>query len=288
MNETAPAFETPREEEQVELLVLRPKQKAIRCRNLESGQEITFRTGGAYKAVPGEILVVRPRKQWTYAGHPYLSGEITASRIDPEALGLEPLKLQEMGPFQPYEPPPDPEEENQIEDWLAELMYRGTRTAYEMEAVLPGEDPEDFDSDPILEAVDLAQADEKGEARELLFQVLEQDLRCLDAHAHLGSFVFDFLPALALKHYQVGVRIGDLSLPSDFDDYLPWGFIDNRPYLRCLHGLGLCLWRQGRLEEARAVLERNLRYNPDDNQGIRFLLPFLRKGIPWEDLPDNL
>ncbi len=31
----------------------------------------------AFRAwLPGEIIVVKPRKQWSYAGHPYLSGEI--------------------------------------------------------------------------------------------------------------------------------------------------------------------------------------------------------------------
>ncbi len=282
-----PSQET--KESPLELLVLKVKEKALRCLNLKTREEITFRTGGTFFMIPGEVLLVRPRKQWTYAGHPYLSGEITASRIDPRVLGLEPLRLNDMGPFQPYEPPSaEEEEEEKVEDWLAELMYRGTRRAYEMEAVLPGEDPEDLESDPILEALDLAQAGAVEEARELLYYVLAQDFRCLDAHAHLGKFEFKHVPHLALKHYEMGVRIGDLSLPEGFDDYLPWGFLDNRPYLRCLHGYGLSLWRAGRLEEARAVLERNLRYNPNDNQGIRFLLPFLRKGTPWEDLPDNL
>jgi hypothetical protein len=29
-----------------------------------------------------------------------------------------------------------------------------------------------------------------------------------------------------------------------FDGVLPWGQIDNRPFLRCMHGFGLCLWLQ--------------------------------------------
>jgi len=42
-------------------------------------------------------------------------------------------------------------------------------------------------------------------------------------------------------HYQAGVAIGELSLPEpvlDFQGILPRGLIDNRPFLRCLHGLG--------------------------------------------------
>jgi hypothetical protein len=37
--------------------------------------------------------------------------------------------------------------------------------------------------------------------------LLEMDLRCLDAHAHLGNLWFDGSAAEALRHYEVGVGI---------------------------------------------------------------------------------
>lgn len=42
----------------------------------------------------------------------------------------------------------------------------------------------------------------------------------------------------------------------DFDGVLPWGCPDNRPILRCLHGLGLCLWRLGFLRGGHAVISQ--------------------------------
>jgi hypothetical protein len=66
------------------------------------------------------------------------------------------------------------------------------------------------------------------------------------AHAHLGNWAFDRVVRTALNHYQRGVRIGQLSLGEGFEGALPWGFIDNRPFLRCMSGLGLCLWRLDR------------------------------------------
>jgi tetratricopeptide (TPR) repeat protein len=152
-----------------------------------------------------------------------------------------------------------------------------------MEQVLPGADPDDPDEDPILEASELqARGDPLG-ADKLLREVLAADLRCLDAHAHLGNFAFPRRVAEAIRHYEVGVRIGELSGGEGFEGVLPWGRVDNRPFLRCLHGWGLCLWRLDRHDEAAAVFERMLWLNPTDNQGIRFLLAEVRAGERWED-----
>ena len=64
---------------------------------------------------------------------------------------------------------------------------------------------------------------------------------------------------------------------------LHWGHIDNRPFLRCVHGYGLCLWRLGRLKEAEEVFTRMLWLNPTDNLGVRFLLGEVREGKVWHD-----
>ena len=55
----------------------------------------------------------------------------------------------------------------------------------------PGEDPEDPDTDPILDAVELHESGQFFAARRLLLQIAERDPRCIDAHAHLGHFAFD-------------------------------------------------------------------------------------------------
>ena len=154
---------------------------------------------------------------------------------------------------------------------------------FEMEQVLPGADPDDFDSDPILEAAELKDAGDTAGARDILAGMLEADLRCLDAHAHLGNLLFPHSPHWAINHYEVGVRIGELSLGDDFDGVLAWGLIDNRPFLRCMQGYGLCLWRLERWEEAEHLFRRMLWLNPSDNQGIRFLLPDVQAREPWVD-----
>ncbi len=266
----------------IELIVLAPKERAARCRILGTEREITLRSGDVWDMVSGEIITVRARKQWRYAGHPYLSGDVQSHRLDVKALGLVPLQLRDEWPWDPGEQYWGEEGES-LEEWARPIVVRGPRPSFEMEQVLPGADPEDWDSDPIIEASELNAGGDRLGAEKLLVEMLAADLRCLDAHAHLGNIAFDHDPEKAMRHYEVGVRIGELSLGDDFEGLLPWGRIDNRPFLRCMHGFGLCLWRLGRGDEAAAVFGRMLWLNPTDNQGVRFLLPQVRAGERWED-----
>jgi len=266
----------------VELVVLSIKQRAARCRLLRTENTITLRSSGLWNVVAGEIVTVRPRKHWRYAGHPYLSGDIEAMRVDVGALGLVPLCLEPCGTWDPAEEYWG-EEGDAIDDWAQTIIAHGPRPEFEMEQVLPGADPNDPDVDPIIESNDLKDAGDLAGARRILMALLETDLRCLDAHAHLGNLLFDHTPAEAIRHYEVGVQIGQLSLGADFNGVLSWGLVDNRPFLRCMKGYGLCLWRLGRRDEAARVFDRMLWMNPGDNQGIRFLLAAVRDGKPWEE-----
>ena len=96
---------------------------------------------------------------------------------------------------------------------------------------------------------------------------------------------FDSCPEDALRHYEVGMRVGELSLGANFGGVLPWGYIDNRPFLRCMHGYGLVLWRLERLGEAEKVFERMLWLNPTDNQGVRFVIGPVKTGETWKEEP---
>ncbi|HUA63033.1 MAG TPA: hypothetical protein VML19_30030 [Verrucomicrobiae bacterium] len=114
-------------------------------------------------------------------------------------------------------------------------------------------------------------------------KLCQADLRCLDAHAHLGNMVFDGRPEDAIRHYEAGFRIGELCLGKRFEGLLPWGWIDNRPFLRCMHGFGLCLWRLRRFREAGNIFSRMLWLNPSDNQGVRFVAGEVAANVVWEE-----
>jgi len=198
------------------------------------------------------------------------------------ALGLVPLKLEDQGTWTPDEHYWG-EEDEPIEEWAKPIIARGTRQAFEMEQIVPGRDADDFDADPICESNDLKAAGDGAAAYKILMELCQADLRCLDAHAHIGNVAFEQRPQDAMRHYEVGVRIGEQSLGPDFDGLLPWGHIDNRPFLRCIHGYVLCLWRLKRFEEAESVFDRMLWLNPSDNQGVRFLIGEVRAKTAWED-----
>ncbi|MCK6557077.1 hypothetical protein L6Q96_21240 [Candidatus Binatia bacterium] len=121
------------------------------------------------------------RKRWTYARNEYLSGEITAHRIDVPALGLTPLRLEDHGVW-------DPDEEYWCEEgeplpeWALPVIARGPRREYEMEQVLPGDDSDDPDGDPIFQSNDLKDRGYFAGAQKMLMQLLDTDLRCMSGY----------------------------------------------------------------------------------------------------------
>jgi tetratricopeptide (TPR) repeat protein len=128
---------------------------------------------------------------------------------------------------------------------IAEVIAGGPRMEYEFEQVLPAHGDPDSD-EAIIEAMELRDRGDTAAAIALLDGLLERDARCLDAHAHLGLLAFNAGDAQhALGHYATGVQIPERSLPEPFNGVLPWGWIDNRPFLRCLHGLTVTAWRLG-------------------------------------------
>jgi len=266
----------------IELIVSSVKEKAARCRLLETEDIVTLRAPRFWKLVPGEIAKIVPHKKWSYAGHPYLSGEILSTRLDVAALGLVPLRLEQRGTWDPKEEYWG-EEGEALDDWAKAIIAWGPRQSFEMEQLLPMDDPDDPDGDPIIRSNELQNAGDYKTARQILMELCDSDLRCLDAHAHLGNLIFDDIPADAMRHYEVGMRIGELSLGSLADGLLPWGWLDNRPFLRCMRGFGLCLWRLEQFEDAERVFDRLLWLNPADNQGVRFNIASVRGRRTWEE-----
>ena len=137
---------------------------------------------------------------------------------------------------------------------------------------------EDDDGD---EALDLAQekafeamdAPRTADRIALAREALALSPLCSDAYLVLARETADADDALELYRRAVAVgaeALGETAFQDDAGSF--WGLLQTRPYMPARHELALAPWRRGHRDEAVAHYHEMLRLNPDDNQGIRYLL----------------
>lgn len=97
--------------------------------------------------------------------------------------------------------------------------------------------------------------------------------RCADAYLVLAHEAREAGEALDMHRQAVTAgaeAVGEAAFEDDVG--LFWGLIQTRPYMRARHELALALWRGGDRDEAIDHYQDMLRLNPNDNQGVRYLL----------------
>jgi tetratricopeptide (TPR) repeat protein len=113
-------------------------------------------------------------------------------------------------------------------------------------------------------------------AEETYRQLIDDYPEFIDAHHHLALLLGETgRGEEAFQIWQEVVALGLACLPQEFEmgrDTLPWLMVENRPFLRAYHGLGLEYLDRGEIEAALAIFNNMLAMNPDDNQGIRALV----------------
>ena len=104
-----------------------------------------------------------------------------------------------------------------------------------------------------------------------LLQRHPEHLDVRESLAHLYEEIGQDDRAKALL--EEAVTLGRRAFPEAFrsGDLLEWGWLENRPFLRCLCSLGVVYEREGRLEEVLTIYQELLSLNPNDNQGVRAL-----------------
>jgi tetratricopeptide (TPR) repeat protein len=120
-----------------------------------------------------------------------------------------------------------------------------------------------------------------------LKRIIEEDPEFIDAYNSLGFLEmrrhqYDKALKLLKQAYEVGKTL----IPDDFTGRLIWGVLDNRPFLRAMHGLGVCYLETGEQKKARDIFSTMLHYNPNDNQGIRALA--IQSNLALDLYPDVL
>lgn len=121
--------------------------------------------------------------------------------------------------------------------------------------------------------VELLEAGQLSEAERIFRATLARMPEHLDARHHL-ALVLDELrrKAEARSVWDEAVKVGRTAFPAGFDpgrDRLEWGWLENRPFLRCLQGLALACRDAGEVEQALGLYRELLALNPNDNQGVR-------------------
>lgn len=132
--------------------------------------------------------------------------------------------------------------------------------------------------DPLSEAQDLIyQAWDAPTVREsirLAKKALKISPDCADAYVILGDLTTK-TSAEGKRMYEQGVAAAERVLgPAAFVDNVGyfWGLFETRPYMRARYGLARAEYHMGNHSAAIAHAEELLRLNPQDNQGIRYVL----------------
>jgi tetratricopeptide (TPR) repeat protein len=174
------------------------------------------------------------------------------------------------------------DDDTDLDPLIEQVVAAGPRPAFEMEQVIPGMESDDWDMDPVADAAEWHRAGDDRLAARILRGLIAEDERCVDAWVHLGNIALDAnRPKAALDLYDTAVAIAEHSLPAGFNGVLPRGLIDNRPFLRALHGLGLCAWRQRRWDDAEAIFTNSVWIDGGDTFTALSCLQAVRSHRRW-------
>lgn len=126
------------------------------------------------------------------------------------------------------------------------------------------------------QALDEMDVGNVAKAEDLLRDVLLVCPEHIDVWHHLALLLDGGGDAvLAYACTREAVRLGLDALPKDFswlNSRLEWGHLENRPFLRAYHRLGLHQLEHGDARDALEPFARLLAVNPRDNLGVRYLL----------------
>lgn len=103
----------------------------------------------------------------------------------------------------------------------------------------------------------------------------------IDGHSHLGFALLKHGKAKqALAACEREFLIGEAGIPPRYRGLIEWSWLENRPFLRAAQGIALSHQQLGQRAETIAMMERILKWNPNDNQGLRYLIgsEYLRSG----------
>ena len=158
---------------------------------------------------------------------------------------------------------------DELNDFISNLMEQS------LDDLPESTDKKGHSQDLVFEAY--KQSATKG--KKLVKQALELDPNNADAYNYLASVEKDI--DKAIKLYEKAIKAGEKTLGKNFfkdEKGYFWSFLETRPYMRAKAGLADCLYAKNEVDKAIEIYEEMLELNPNDNQGIRYLLLTLLLG----------
>jgi len=115
-----------------------------------------------------------------------------------------------------------------------------------------------------------------SKGKKLVKQAIELDPNNADAYNYLASIEKDIDKAIIM--FEKAIKAGEKSLGKKFfkeEKGHFWGMLETRPYMRAKAGLADCLYAKKEIDKAIKIYKEMLELNPNDNQGVRYLLSTL-------------
>lgn len=122
----------------------------------------------------------------------------------------------------------------------------------------------------VAEAYDVASPTRQ---RALARQALDLSPDCADAYSLLAELEAE--PARKMELLEQAVAAGRRALGEEHFEELEghfWGFVETRPFMRAYAGVAQLAWALGDRARAIEIYTGMLRLNPNDNQGVRYML----------------
>jgi hypothetical protein len=113
----------------------------------------------------------------------------------------------------------------------------------------------------------------KTKGLKLAEEALKLDPDCIMAYQYLGEQQNNLNNAK--EYYEKGIAIGKKKFGGNYEEENKghfWMIFETRPYMTCLFNLSECEYIAGNLNESIRIIEYLLELNPNDNQGVRYIL----------------
>lgn len=258
------------------LLILKLTNTGFRGRDLDSKDIVSVKTSVDSNILELNTVEFDVVKEWTFKKNTYLSGKVLSSRFIQENIDVPGHEYTAEGLWDPHDSFGD-----EAEEYFSDYLSEGLRELYIFKDY-SGYGFYNPDGDPVFEAVE---AETWEDRYDILAKLWEDYPECIDALVHIGHMYLDSRNGLphALNVYRTSIHIAEKNLPENFDGVLLWECIENRPYLRALHGLCLVYWKLEEFDKARQVAEKLLRLCPGDNIGVRFILGPIAAHEEWRE-----